>query len=48
MCKMMSNSVVQLKKGDRYMQGIMVPYYVTEDDDPVDNDRTGGIGSTGE
>ena len=47
MCKMMTNSVVQLRKGDRYMQGIILPFGLTDNDDPVSEERTGGIGSTG-
>lgn len=35
-----------IKKGERYMQGIISPY-MTMDDDNVAADRVGGIGSTG-
>lgn len=35
-----------IHKGDRYMQGIIVPYAITEDDDATE-ERTGGLGSTG-
>ena len=38
---------VDLSAGDRYMQGIIVKYGLTEDDNPLKHDRTGGIGSTG-
>lgn len=47
LCKMMTNSVVQLNRGDRYMQGIILPFGIVDNDDPVSEDRTGGIGSTG-
>ncbi len=46
-CKMMTNSIVQLNKGDRYMQGIILPFGLVENDSPVSEARTGGIGSTG-
>lgn len=36
----------QIKAGDRFMQGIFMPYGITDDDD-VTADRTGGFGSTG-
>ena len=35
-----------VKKGDRYMQGIIVEYFLV-DDDSQDTIRDGGIGSTG-
>ncbi len=41
-----SSEPYTIHKGDRYMQGIIVPYYVTADDDATD-ERTGGLGSTG-
>ena len=36
---------IQLKKGDKIGQGIILPYYVTEDDE-ASGSRTGGFGST--
>lgn len=36
----------QFYKGDKFMQGIFIPYYTT-DDDNVTAERVGGIGSTG-
>ena len=39
------DEVVEIKKGDRFVQGIFTPYYVT-DDDMANGDRIGGIGST--
>ena len=35
-----------IRKGERYMQGVIVPFSVTEDDE-ADEERTGGVGSTG-
>lgn len=37
---------LHLRAGDRFMQGVFVPYGVTVDDEPRGK-RTGGIGSTG-
>lgn len=37
---------LELKAGDAVAQGILVPYFVTDDDDS-DAERVGGIGSTG-
>ena len=36
-----------LKMGERIMQGVFVKYYTTEDDMPINKERTGGIGSSG-
>ena len=38
---------IYLKKGDRIGQGIIKPYYKTEDDTQTDQIRSGGFGSTG-
>lgn len=38
--------VIQLKAGDRFIQGVFVPYGLTEDDN-VTAVRTGGYGSSG-
>lgn len=35
-----------IHKGERYMQGVIVPFALSEDDD-ADGERTGGVGSTG-
>lgn len=35
-----------IHKGDRYMQGVIVPFALTEDD-KAEEERTGGVGSTG-
>jgi dUTP pyrophosphatase len=37
---------VQIKKGEAIGQGIILPYYITEDDH-AKGERTGGFGSTG-
>ena len=39
------DKVVEIKKGDRFVQGIFTPYFVT-DEDMADGDRIGGFGST--
>ena len=36
---------VEIKKGDRFVQGIFMPYLITDDDNTTDL-RKGGIGST--
>lgn len=36
-----------IKKGDRYMQGIVVKYYLMDDDEVVNQERKSGLGSTG-
>lgn len=41
-----SDKVLELKKNDRFCQGIFIPYGITVDDD-AENNRTGGFGSTG-
>ena len=35
-----------IHEGERYMQGVIVPYFLTEDDDATE-ERFGGVGSTG-
>lgn len=42
-----TDTPVALHSGERFMQGVFVKYGVTEDDDPIASDRTGGYGSTG-
>ena len=39
------DNVIEIKKGDRFVQGIFIPYLVTDDDATTDL-RKGGIGST--
>lgn len=41
------NRPLTISKGDKYCQGILDKYYITEDDCPLSDNRTGGIGSTG-
>ena len=43
-----SSDTIPLHAQDRFCQGIFMPFYVTDDDKPVSEDREGGIGSTGE
>ena len=35
-----------IRKGERYMQGVIVPFGIT-DDDEAEEERTDGVGSTG-
>lgn len=37
---------VLLRKGERFVQGVCVPYITTKDE-PLNKTRTGGVGSTG-
>ena len=37
---------IVIKRGERFCQGVLLPFGITVDDD-VDDDRAGGIGSTG-
>ena len=46
MCKIRFDERTILKKGDRFVQGIFLPYGLTCDDD-VSVQRNGGMGSTG-
>ncbi len=39
---------VELAKQDAFAQGIFARYWITEDDEPAGNLRTGGFGSTGQ
>ena len=38
---------LHVSMGDRFMQGIIVNYYIVENDSPINDSRDGGIGSTG-
>ena len=42
-----SDEPISLHVGDRFMQGIIVRYGITDDDCPMNDKRTGGVGSTG-
>ena len=46
MAKITTEEPFKLDKGDRFMQGIILPYFITESDD-ADGIRNGGFGSTG-
>ena len=41
-----TNDPYIIKKGERYMQGVILPYFTAVDDDATE-ERTGGVGSTG-
>lgn len=41
------NKSILIPKGERIAQGIFGPYYITNDDEPVYNERISGFGSTG-
>ena len=43
-----SEAPVDLKAGERFMQGILVPYGITTNDYVLMNRRVGGYGSTGQ
>ena len=47
MAKITTQEAFKLDKGDRFMQGIIVPYFTVENDEPITSKRTGGFGSTG-
>lgn len=38
---------LELKAGDRFCQGVFIPYYITINDNPLTEDRNGGLGHTG-
>lgn len=40
------NKIVTIKRDDKIAQGVFLPYGITEDDD-VETNRNGGLGSTG-
>ncbi|MBR0419601.1 MAG: deoxyuridine 5'-triphosphate nucleotidohydrolase [Erysipelotrichaceae bacterium] len=48
-CKLVNDSEddISIRTGERYMQGIFLQYGITEDDEPVNKGRKGGMGSTG-
>lgn len=47
MAKITTEQEFKLDKGDRFMQGIIVPYFTVDNDEPITGKRTGGFGSTG-
>ena len=48
-CKLVndSNEDILIEKDSRYMQGVFVKFGIIEDDEVVNIERTGGMGSTG-
>lgn len=48
-CKLVNDGEedITLNYNDRFMQGVFVRYGIAEDEDLVDTERTGGMGSTG-
>lgn len=42
-----SDKDIIIKEGEKFCQGIFMPFGITEDDNPVFNKRAGGMGSTG-
>ena len=46
MASMTTESPIALRAGERFMQGIILPYAVTGDDNPIAKRRDGGFGST--
>ena len=48
MARVLTDEVIALESGDRFMQGIIVPYGLAYDEDMSQmKQRTGGMGSTG-
>lgn len=41
------NETQTIKAGERVMQGIFVKYLITDNDDPINENRIGGVGSSG-
>ena len=46
MASLTTESPIALQVGERFMQGIILPYAVTGDDNPLVDKRNGGFGST--
>ena len=48
-CKLVNDSdeEIIIEKGERYMQGIFLPFGITKNDKPLKTKRNGGFGSTG-
>jgi dUTP pyrophosphatase len=47
MAKLITDVDIHLNPGERFMQGIFLKYFTTDDDASISESRTGGIGSTG-
>lgn len=45
--KNLTDAPVIIEAGERIMQGVFKKYLITDDDEPVRQTRTGGVGSTG-
>lgn len=43
-----TDKVVILKEGERIAQGIFMKYLISDNDNPINNERIGGFGSSGE
>jgi len=41
------SEIFRLRKNERVMQAIFLPYYVTNDDEVMNEKRSGGLGSSG-
>ena len=41
------NQPIEIHRGDKFCQGIFIPFGITYDDSPQSERRHGGIGSTG-
>ena len=46
MLKIIADKDFSIKRGDRIAQGVIVPYYIVDDDMPLSDTRNGGFGST--
>jgi len=42
-----SDEIQTIEKGDRIAQGMFTHYLITDDDNPISEERTGGFGSSG-
>lgn len=45
--KITTEEPFKLDAGDRFMQGIIMPYLTVTNDNPIEKKRKGGFGSTG-
>lgn len=43
-----SGVAIEIKRGERIVQGIFTKYLITDDDKPISAERIGGVGSSGE
>lgn len=46
MLKIIADKKFFIKRGDRIAQGVILPYFVVDDDKPLSEIRNGGFGST--